>query len=88
MGNTPRSRPALPNAAPPDWICEIVVGARLATRWAKQFDGFEVVDAGDGTTVLRGDSCDQSALFGALGRVRDLGVPLLAVRRVPPGSHT
>lgn len=61
---------------------EIVVGARLGRRWADAFDGFEMQDGGDGTTVLRGAPHDQSALFGVLGRVRDLGVPLLAVRRV------
>lgn len=87
MGNAPRSRsvprPARPDATPSGETYEIVVGARLGPRWADRFDGFEVVDAGNGMSVLRGPACDQSTLFGALGRVRDLGVPLLAVRRVP-----
>ncbi len=62
---------------------EIVVGARLGRRWADVFDGFEMIDAEDGTTVLRGAPRDQSTLFGVLGRVRDLGAPLVAVRRLP-----
>ncbi len=62
---------------------EIVVGARLGRRWADVFDDFEMIDAEDGTTVLRGAPRDQSMLFGVLGRVRDLGAPLVAVRRLP-----
>lgn len=69
-------------AAPGDTY-EIVVGVRLSRRWADVFDGFVMIDPGDGTTVLRGAPHDQSTLFGALGCVRDLGAPLLAVRRVP-----
>ena len=87
MGHANRPRPATQlygsdTAAPGDTY-EIVVGVRLGPRWADAFDGFAMIDGGDGTTVLRGAPCDQSALFGVLGRVRDLGAPLLAVRRVP-----
>ncbi len=87
MGHATRSGPATKlsgsDAAAPGGSYEIVVGARLGRRWANEFDGFEMVDAGDGTTVLRGAPHDQATLFGVLGRVRDLGAPLVAVRRVP-----
>ena len=87
MGHATRARAAPPlpgsDAAAPGDTYEIVVGVRLGRRWADAFDGFEMIDAGDGTTLLRGVPHDQSTLFGALGRVRDLGAPLLAVRRVP-----
>jgi hypothetical protein len=87
MSQATRARAATPlpgagAAARPDTF-EIVVGVRLGRRWADEFDGFEMIDAGDGTTVLRGAPPDQSTLFGVLGRVRDLGAPLLAVRRIP-----
>jgi hypothetical protein len=36
----------------------------------------------DGTTVVRGEVADQAALHGLLQRVRDLGLPLLSVRRL------
>ena len=86
MGHATRARAATPlpgsdTAAPGDTY-EIVVGVRLGRRWADAFDGFEMIDAGDGTTLLRGAPPDQSTLFGVLGRVRDLGAPLLAVRRI------
>ena len=87
MGHATRAREATPlspaNAATTGDTYEIVVGVRLGRRWADEFDGFEMIDPGDGTTVLRGAPPDQSTLFGVLGRVRDLGAPLLAVRRVP-----
>jgi hypothetical protein len=42
----------------------------------------EVVQEPGGDTVLTGPVIDQSALHEALNRVHDLGVPLLAVKRV------
>ena len=63
---------------------EIRVGGRLDTRWAAWFDGLTLTHGGDGTTVLRGVVVDQAALHGVLQKVRDLGLPLLAVTRVDP----
>ena len=41
-----------------------------------------MVQGPDGETVLTGPVIDQAALHGILNRIRDLGVPLLWVRRV------
>ena len=60
--------------------CEIVLGRRLGGRSATAFREFERVDLPGGGTLLRGHVADQAALHGVLARVRDLGVPLLAVR--------
>ena len=38
------------------------------------------VQTGDGETVIVGPVDDQAALHGVLARIRDLGLPLLAVR--------
>ena len=46
------------------------------------FQGLEVVQGPDGETVLTGPVIDQAALHGILNRIRDLGVPLLSVRRL------
>jgi hypothetical protein len=63
---------------------EIVVGKRLGSRSAKGFEGFELVEIpGDGM-FLRGVVADQAALHGVLAQIRDLGIPLVAVRRIDP----
>jgi hypothetical protein len=35
----------------------------------------------DGTTSLRGPVADQAALYGLIGKARDLGLTLLSVER-------
>jgi hypothetical protein len=42
----------------------------------------EVKSLENGETLLRGTLADQPALFGILNRIRDVGIPLLEVRRV------
>ena len=61
---------------------EIRIGGRLERRWAAWFDGMTLTTAGDGTTVLAGPVADQAALHGVLARIRDLGLPLIAVTRL------
>jgi len=60
---------------------EIRLKGHLAARWADWFDGLTLTQESDGTTVLSGSVVDQAALHGVLGKVRDLGLPLIAVRR-------
>jgi hypothetical protein len=61
---------------------EIRLKGRLDGRWAAWFEGMTLSHADDGTTVLRGRVADQAALHGVLGKVRDLGLPLVAVCRI------
>ena len=63
---------------------EIRLGGHLEARWATWFDGMTLSRTGDGSTVLTGPVVDQAALHGLLRRVRDLGLPLLAVTRLGP----
>ena len=60
---------------------EIRLKGHLEPRWADWFDGLTLTQENDGTTVLRGSVVDQAALHGVLGKVRDLGLPLIAVNR-------
>jgi hypothetical protein len=60
---------------------EIRIKGHLDARWADWFDGLTLTQKSDGTTVLRGSVVDQAALHGLLGKVRDLGLPLIAVHR-------
>ena len=61
---------------------EIRLKGHLQPRWASWFDGLDVANQTDGTAVISGTVADQSALHGLLQKVRDVGLPLLAVTRV------
>jgi len=61
---------------------EIRVKGHLDGRWSEWFDGLTIVNVEDGDALLSGEIVDQSALHGVLNKVRDLGLPLLAVSRV------
>jgi hypothetical protein len=63
---------------------EIRLKGHLESRWAAWFDGLTLRHDSDGTTVIEGPVADQAALHGLLQKVRDVGVPLISVARVPP----
>lgn len=63
---------------------EIRLKGHLDARWADQFEHMRFTHASDGTTILVGPVTDQAALYGLLRKVRDLGLPLLAVNLVDP----
>jgi hypothetical protein len=62
---------------------EIRLRGHLQPRWAGWFDGMAITNLEDGTTVIRGQVVDQSALHGVLHKVRDIGLPLVSVVRIP-----
>ena len=63
---------------------EIRLKGHLEARWTAWFDGLSLTQESDGTTVIRGSVIDQAALHGLLSKVRDLGLPLIAVTQVDP----
>ena len=58
------------------------VRGHLDDRWSDWFGGLAIHLQEDGTAVLIGPVVDQAALHGVIIRIRDLGLPLLSVRRV------
>jgi hypothetical protein len=64
---------------------EIRVQGRLERRWIAWFDDMELLAAGDGSTVIRGQVADQAALHGLIQKVRDLGLPLISVTQTQTG---
>ena len=58
---------------------EIRVKGQIDERWSEWLEGLTITHTEDGETVLSGSVIDQSALYGVIGRLRDLGLPLLSV---------
>lgn len=68
-------------------IYEICVQSHLDQHWSAWFEGLTITYDADGNTVLRGPLVDEAALHGVLIKVRDLGLPLLSVKRFPPDEE-
>jgi hypothetical protein len=60
----------------------IRIEGHLDPAWSGWFDSLTVTQADDSTTELVGPLVDQSALFGLLAGLRDLGGTLLLVERL------
>ena len=60
---------------------ELRVQGHLDDHWSEWLGELAVQRQADGTTALVGPVVDQAALHGVISRIRDLGVPLLSVRR-------
>ncbi len=58
---------------------EIIIRGHLTPQWAVVFDGMEVTCLPDGSTRIAGCLPDQTALYGLLMRLRDLGITLVSV---------
>jgi len=64
-------------------VYQIKIEGHLRAEWAAWFEGLSIALEPDGTTLLVGPVVDQAALYGLLKKVRDLGMPLLAVNAQP-----
>ncbi|MGB3412536.1 MAG: hypothetical protein WBA45_15215 [Microthrixaceae bacterium] len=84
-----QSADRVPSAGrPSDQQYEIRVAGHLGSRWEAWFEGLELVNEADGTTVMSGPVVDQAALHGLLAKLRDLGIPLVSVTRLPADGTT
>ena len=62
---------------------EVRLDGVLDAHWSHWFEGLRIEHQG-GQTLLSGTLADQPALHGVLEKVRDLGLSIIAVRRLPP----
>lgn len=67
---------------------EIWLEGDWPSDWSAWFEALEVQSNDQSQTRLRGPIQDQSALFGLLKRVRDLGATLISVQRLNPSCQT
>ena len=84
--NQPPDRHSTGDSAPTQHY-EIRVGGHLGSRWAAWFDGLTLTCESDGTSVIRGFVVDQAALHGLLQKLRDLGITLISLTPITPGTE-
>ena len=58
---------------------EIRVQSQIDEHWSEWFENLTIRTTDQDETILTGDVADQSALYGLLAKLRDLGLPLLSV---------
>jgi hypothetical protein len=66
----------------------IRIKGHLDDRWAGWFEGLTITRDANGETLLSGPVVDQAALHGLLRKVRNLGLPLVAVIQVDSTNET
>jgi hypothetical protein len=66
---------------------EIRVKGQIDERWSEWLDGLTITHTGVDETLLTGSILDQSALYGLIAKLRDLGLPLVAVNPVDMVSN-
>ncbi len=64
---------------------QIKVKEYLEESWSEWFSSLAITHAEDGSTILTGAVRDQTALYGLVASIRDLGLTLVsAVPYTPP----
>ena len=73
----------------PGQTYRIRIRSHLDQRWMAWFEEMTIQHEANGETILTGFIPDQSALFGTLMKLRDLGLSLIAVEPVEekPGER-
>jgi hypothetical protein len=69
-------------------VYQIVVKGHLDSEWSDWFDGLTITMVDNGETILSGPVVDQTALHGVLIKIRDLGLPLLSLKRIETGRES
>jgi hypothetical protein len=68
----------------PPLVYEIRIKGHLDQQWTAWFEGMTITTAEIGETILTGPVIDQAALLALLRKVRDLGLPIIAVNQSQP----
>lgn len=68
-------------------VYQIRLRGQLGPLWSDWFEGLAITWDDNGDTLLTGRVADQSALYGLLRKVRDLGVTLVSVNRLDTSAE-
>ena len=75
------ARQAVAEAEVEQHVYEIRVEGHLGDSWSPWLGGMDIRHKEGGETVLSGPLPDEPALHGVLAKIRDLGLPLVEVKR-------
>ena len=67
-------------------IYEIIINGYLKDRWGDWFECVTFTRGDDGTTTLRGQLPDQTALHSVLLKIRNMNLTLISVRKIEETS--
>jgi len=60
---------------------QIIVQGHLDDRWINRFEGLRIECCRSGVTKISGEIVDQSALYGILNHLNDIGLELISLQR-------
>jgi hypothetical protein len=69
-------------------LYEIRVMGHVGASWTAWFDGLDITNEADGSSLIRGRVVDQAALHGLLNKVRDIGLTLESLTQPGPDGAT
>lgn len=58
---------------------EICVKGHIDTTWSEWLNGMTIIHTDEDESILAGEVVDQSALYGLLSKLRDMGLALVSV---------
>lgn len=61
----------------------IRIQGHIGDSWSSWFEGLTIRHEENGETVLSGPLADEAELYGVLMKIRDLGLPLVELKRIP-----
>lgn len=67
--------------------CNIRIKGHLDPSWQDWFEGLEMVQEEEGTTLFSGSLYDQAALYGVLTKLRALSLTLLSFETLEPTQN-
>ena len=67
-------------------VYQIRIKGQLESEWRAWFGDVTITQDENGDTLITGALVDQAALHARLRKVRDLGLTLISVIRLDPGS--
>jgi len=68
-------------------IVTIKLKGKVDKSWSEWFEGFELTYNEPDETILTGVVTDQAAFYGLIGKLRDLGIQLIAVNSMEQPNH-